>query len=840
MRVKIARGKELCFSLFIIVLAVICIVLCVRHYGMGVQPYYEEQLEIVPDIQEVYRLEDGTVVEQLYHNSASYMSGIDLLLIGTGEGCEGTLYVQLCDPEGNVLVQKCEELQKIEPGQFYPVRFADSINVCNYEKLAVRIFAGESSEVPELLAIAPSEDVEDSIGCTVDGQPVENNLAIAYLYGKWQYIGKFKGNGTKEALVASAGLIFLISFAMIFTFCYRERINAKAFIAACRREKDQKQILSILWFFCIFFGASIVSRIRSGKTVPSGVYLYIIFVIGITGYYFYKRRRGHDKQRENLFSGIMQDKGLIAVLLASTLIRIPMFVHIQLVDGSVYYGVLQRVCSHFEYSLAYIWDHFRLCGHYAIVYTFFAAVGEFLFPGEVTGVLLITLILTDCALFCIYKMLRGYWLNLSQREAAVGTMLVSLCPLFLGLFSNISLEALLVVFTIFLFYADYREQKIMKMVWLIAIVMTKETGLVIVGGYLAAHICVHLWTTIKNKKGDIIYSFFADYNVICAILGMILFFLYTIGQRGLFVWFGMSQRSGSNLFTDFIDSLSGGFPFLLQKLKMLFVLHFEWIPVLVILCCILCRVIRREKWVSFPGQTGFWGALGGFIAFNLCFFRYQLGRYHIFSAAMIWLLAYILLCKTYGKRLDNPAGLGICSGLLILLVVQNFYYIDPFTNLVFERYNTGKGRMISTEINGGNFGDTFVNNFRYTYLYDLVDRMLKESEFDENTQVVIPFERDYLVLDEYVGYDKERKRRVFCEAPDGEKVIGIGQVLLEDVLGENQEELPERGVIYFMPYIECDEQEALRSAGQYYDISERREISNWGGTLIYYIMEKKQ
>lgn len=103
------KGKELFFSMFVIVAAMVCVGLCTYHYGMGVEPFYEEQLENMAQVvQDAQWLENGTIVEQIFTNRASYMVGVDLIFINTGEGTEGTLYIQLCSPTGELLAQKRE------------------------------------------------------------------------------------------------------------------------------------------------------------------------------------------------------------------------------------------------------------------------------------------------------------------------------------------------------------------------------------------------------------------------------------------------------------------------------------------------------------------------------------------------------------------------------------------------------------------------------------------------------------------------------------------------------------------------------------------------------------
>ena len=835
-----AKAKELIFSIFIIIAAIVCGGLCIRHYGMGVQPYYRAKLEDVTLIvQGTCWLEDGTVVEQRYVNRDDYMVGVDLLFLGTGEGCEGTICVQLCDYDGNVLSQKKEFLEDIEDGQFNLIMFPDNVDVSAHEFLMIRIFAENSNQTPGIVTLSSLDDIKDNINCSVNDEVIYENLAIMYLYGNWRYVGYGgKNNGVWESLIASLLLIIIGALTVIYLFCNRKKIKIKSAVRAWRRNDNFKQILSVLCFFGVFLAASVVCKIRNSESVPIYVYFYIALTAGITVYYLYQRRKEH-RLGDNRFDREIRDKGLVAVVLFSTLIRIPLFVHIQLWDGSIYYGCIQNACSGFEYTFSYIWDHFRLAGHYAIVYTFFTAIGEFLLPNNMTGVLIVMLALTDCAFVCIYKMLRNYWLNLPQKEAAVGTILVSICPLVLGLFSNISLEHLLFVFTIFLFYAEYKKQTVMKTVWLVSIMLTKETGLVIVGGYLLIHIAIHLKDTIMYLEQGKLQYFLSDYNVVCAAGGLALVCLYTIKQKGLFVWLGMNQKRGGGLITDYIEKLPENFPLYLHKIKLLFVLHFQWIPVLVILFCVIYCVVRHQKMLPFKGQVSFLGTLGIFLLSNFYLLQYELGRYHVYSAAMLWILAYILLLKTFRAYLQSTIRFGISIAVMMFLLIQNFYFIDPMTNLAFDRYDTGRGKMVATEINGGNKGDSFTNNFRHTYLFDLIDRILEDGAYDTGTQIMIPYEKDYLYFNDYTGYDTVKKRRVASLSPDGENVIEIKNVFLEDILEENPEEMPERGIMYFLPYVDSDEQESIRRADQFYEISERREVSNWGGKLSYYILKRK-
>lgn len=833
------RGKELLFSILIIIAAIIGGGLCIRHYGMGVHAYYRQKLEDVTLIvQGACWLEDGTIIEQRYVNRESYMVGVDLLMLGTGEGCEGTLCVQLCDYDGNVLSQKNEELSGIEDGQFYTIKFLEAVDVRDHDFLMIRIFAEGSNRTPGIVTISSLDDIKDNINCSVNDEVIYDNLAIMYIYGAWKYVGyTWKNNGVLEAAAASIILIILGAATAIYLFWNRDKIKIRAAVRAWSQTGGFKQLLYVLWFFCIFLGSSVIYKLRNHESVPIGVYIYLLLIAGISLCHFSRRKQCRNEK--SAFIEAVNDKGIITVILLSTLMRIPLFVSTQLWDGSIYYGLIQRACSGFEYTFSYIWDYFRLAGHYAIVYTLFVAIGEFLFPNNMMGVLMVMLVMTDCALVCIYKMFRNYWLHLPQREAVIGTMLVSTCPLVLGLFSNISLEQLLFIFTVFLLYAEYKGQTMMKAVWLISLMLTKETGVVIAGGYLMVRIAVHLRDTIKCCRSGKIHYFLADFNVVCALGGILLVCLYTIKQKGLFIWFGMNQRHGDNIILEYIENIPKNLPLFWHKLKLLFVLHFQWIPVAVILVCIIYDGLKRRKKLAFKGRTSFLGMLGIFLLLNIYLIQFELGRYHIYSAAMLWILAYILLFRTFNAYLQRRIYAAISIIVIVLLLVQNFYFIDPLTNLAFDRFDSGKGKMVATEIAGGNKGDAFTNNFRHTYLYGLLDKMLENGAYDENTQILIPYEKDYLYFYAWAGYDTVEKRRVICSSPDSEDIIEISNAFLDDILEIEPEKMPERAILYFLPYVDGDEQTYVAKAKQFFEVSERKEVSNWGGALSYYILKRK-
>ena len=813
--------------------------LCVYHYGQGVASYYYTEIDTVPEISEVIYLEEGTSVEQDFTSDANYVVGLDLILIGTGNGNQGTLYIQLYNQSGELLSQKREQLADIEPGQFYPIRFLDIVNVDKNEAFTLKIYVEDAVEAPGVLAISPSNDVNGNLSCRVDGNESQSVLLIKYLYGRLQYVGyEWKTNGTKQVLTAAVILIIALAGCVIWVINHYRQMISATIEAWRKRKKYEKSLMGLLWFIFLFLNAASVFKLRYGDRVPAWVGIYDVLLIALTGFYLKNYKIELKNGIQNNIR-IFKEWELVWVIAISTVIRIPLFVQEQMWDAGIYYSQIQQACDAFDFSLMSIWSSFRLCAHYSIAYTMFMSIGEFLLPGNMTGVFTVTLILTDAAIACIYIMLRNYWLNLDKRNAMLATLLISVCPLFLGLFCNVTLDSLLIVFAIFLLYAEYRENRFMISVWLLVIVQTKETGVIIVGGYLLTHIVICAINTMKRDRRDRLRFFFSDYSVICSCLGVILLCIYTLKQQGMFAWLGMSNVVQGNLFTRYLNDIVEYPMFFWLKFKLLFVIHFQWIPTLIILFCVAWKKFIQKKKLGFPGMASYLGILIVFLVSNVYLFMYSMARYHIFSAVMMWILAIIVLFKTFPDFLASKLRCGMTWGILVIVFLQNFFYLDPITNMTFESFDTGNGKILSTEIAGGNFGDGLVNNVRHVYLFDLMDGMLADGQYDENTQVVVPYDRDYNMLYYGAGYDRDKQKRVHDANPDGQRVVPIEQVLLPELLQENVEEMPLRGIMYFSPYIDCDEQERVNRVKEYYDVSEPRDISNWGGSLRYYILTKK-
>lgn len=70
-------------------------------------------------------------------------------------------------------------------------------------------------------------------------------------------------------------------------------------------------------------------------------------------------------------------------------------------------------------------------------------------------------------------------------------------------------------------------------------------------------------------------------------------------------------------------------------------------------------------------------------------------------------------------------------------------------------------------------------------------------------------------------------------------VAPMQQILLEQIMQNDGGGLAEEAIVYFVPYIEFDEEGCIEKLRNYYQVGERREISNWGGSIVYYALKRK-
>lgn len=823
-------------------------------YDGGMQMVDKEisKVEEITIYNSIYMLEEGAVIRQRFIPQQDYLNAVELMLVNTTKQTEGDLVVQVLDMWGEVLKENRYPLADIEAGAYKRIDVNAEMPVVENEEYQICVYQAGADEIPGIVTVPYESGVTENGICFLGEEIIEGNgLAVGYIYGERAFVGyEYQGRSNITMLLIKTVVILLLGAVLLALVYFFDLQVVKGYLFSY---KIFSQISLIMALFAGFFLSAVINKCVTDIKIPGWVYLFFVLtalVLFWTLCLYMKRenRKGRKRLKKT-------DKQCILLLSAvSVLIRLPMFTHMQRWDGSVYYACLHAAGMNFDFSWQSVWDHFRLAQHTTLSYSFFMLIGEFLFPGKVTGVLFVQLILTVAGIVCIYLLIRKYWCRMMPVPAMLLTLLVSVTPLFLGTFSYINVDYTLVLFFIFLLYAVSEKKMLLTIFWTIALMLNKETGWAIVAGYYLGYF-VGTWFEEKNEgfkeklkrlgKNKMLYIILAS--------GLVLGF-YMIRQGGISGWFSYFGKENS-LFVSKEAILEKGmeangigfYPaYICFRLGEMLLLNFTWIPTVIIISSVVL-LIRNKGRMWGKGLKNLWGITGALIAFVLfscLYITYALVRYTVFSSVVWWILAVLLLYYVIAPYLNErilTIGFGTAA---VLLLIQNVCYIDPVSNLLYDRLDSGKGKILCVNMETDYYGDAIVTNYRFNYLDGLLNRLLAEIDYDGSTCIFQcrGDEGQIAGISAYsCGWDPEKKERRYVSEETirryGE-LIPINTWYIKDSSSLKGQELPQSAAVYFLSYDEILEEKFIKLLSPYYRIGERTKISNWGGCLYYYTLEK--
>lgn len=803
----------------------------------------------------IYMLEEGSVIRQRFvpNEEQDFLNAVELILVNTSEKSSGDLVVQILDMWGEVLKENSYSLSAIEPGTYQRIDVNASVPFVENEEYQIRIYQTGANEIPGIIMVPYEAGVPENGICLWNDEATEGDgLAVGYIYGEQKLIGyQYRVRSYITMLWIKTVVILLLGAVLLALVYFLDPQVLKGYFFSY---KIFSQISLIMMIFALFFLSAVINKCVTDVTIPIWVYLFFFAALLIFFWTFCLYKNHENRKSRKKLKKI--DRSCMLLLgIVSTLIRLPMFTHMQRWDGGFYYTHLHKACIQFDFTWQSVWDNFRLAQHPTLSYSLIMLIGEFLFPGKVTGVLLVQLILTVAGILCIYLLLRRYWCHMAPAPAMLLTLLISVTPLFLGTFSYINVDYTLLIFFIFMLYAVSERKMILVIFWTIAVMLNKETGWAIAAGYYMGYF-VGTWFEEKNEgfreklkrlgKNKMLYIILAS----ALVLGF-----YMIRQEGISGWFSYGKYSSFFASRADIQELGmevnavGIYPaYIFYRLGQMFLLNFMWVPTVIILTsCVL--LIRNKGKMWGKGIRNLWGVIGSlvvFVLFSCLYITYALVRYTVFSSVIWWILAVLLLYYVIAPYLKGQiltAGLGVAA---VLLLIQNVIYIDPISNLLYDRLDTGKGKILCANMETDYYGDAIVTNYRFNYLDGLLDKLLAELDYDGSICIFqcTGDEGQIAGIGAYpCGWDPEKKERRYVSEETtkryGELIpINIWSLKENAKLSKVKEELPQEAVVYFLSYDGLLEEKYLKLLSPYYRIGERTKVSNWGGCLYYYTLEK--
>lgn len=601
-----------------------------------------------------------------------------------------------------------------------------------------------------------------------------------------------------------------------------------------------KQGCFILTIGSLFNLAAACSKCVSAKPT---IFIYILWTLTVVLLVFCVITRNRKKTPKAEIKKVLKEQKYLWIVLGfSAVVRIVLIhdITIQRWDAGQYYYALGTACENYEFTLGSAWGIFRLANHSTFGFSLLMGIGEFLNPRGVQGVLYINLILTIAALYCIYGLLRKYCANFNDKQASIGTLLVSVSPLFLGTCGYVNVDYVLALAFIFMIYCEYKKWNLLLFFWGVILVQTKETGLFVFAGYFIGHFIY--W--MLKKSGSFLKRFIAvfDEKITWATMGVVFSHGIYVLRLGAFTAWEQTTGAGSKVLWSNTGMNCFGFQPQNISVKCLqfFILNFAWVLLALLFFLVVYAYARKQKMNLYTSNMqGIFGGMGAFVIFSFIYVTWDIERYNVLFVVLYVFVLYVLCEKLFVQNNFCEKKKVAAWGLIgILFVIQTFSPIDVVSNKAFQVVDTGKKKMLYTSKSSDYYGDCLVNNYQYIWIDKAIDSVLQEIGYHENITILTPGEqvRGTHVNGNGTAYsvfwDIQKNRRVMYQNENTCKINVIG-----DLKGFKNK--PENMVALFLPYYEIDEEKSLSEYKDSYTIGERNILEESGGFISYYYMGKK-
>lgn len=445
---------------------------------------------------------------------------------------------------------------------------------------------------------------------------------------------------------------------------------------------------------------------------------------------------------------ISENKFLILIICAFVVLSLPVIDSWPKLDSNVYYHYLMDL-QYWNFSFDKL-NLFMLGGHPSFGYTIIAGIGTFLTPNSPIGIRIINIILMCITLILFYNILSFFKTFKSNKGIRLlATAIFAVNPLVLGIIYEINLDFALTCFYIWVISALLNKKYIILAYTSFFLVFSKEIGIFLLFGIGIGWLLSFIVQNIKTKKLALFFSEEFIKIVMVFFLPAIVFVVFYI-QGLLWRQSGGLTNTSSTLNSFYIDYTN-----IIEKLKQLFILNFNWFIFLFVILYLCILIFKRgniqyKNFFELAPCTCFFSTLF-FLLFQFIYVTYCNARY-----ILPFIPTYIIFFAFITKKITTKQGTIILSLFLILSFVQNFSTIDPITKQAFSTIDVGKTNIITTrtfvkDSNGIKqtketnpeliemlqFTQSAVYNRQYFYFEKTVNEFFKKINYSNNQNVFI-------------------------------------------------------------------------------------------------------
>lgn len=790
-------------------------------------------------------LSEEDTVQQFFVAKDKKLKEVFLYLTDVGYENEGSLEVSVYSMDGTVLTEHQENLKDLKKNSYNRISLDCALQQQQEYYLQIRIHSGKN--IGFMTVETQGGAADGSRELIYNGQQCNGYLAVDY-----QYQGEFNGIQTLMFWFICV-LIYLAVIWLTFG------IGWKSFFIKLRTRKNLWQFWSVMFVISLFNVAAFCSKtVTISRTFSVMWKIYLFWILTAVGFFylFYSRKREEITEKKGIKDRIKDNVPVVILLFGAFLLRAPMLDTLQKWDAGEYYNSLASACENYAFTFESFWNNFRLCTHSNLGFSFFMAIGEFFSPRNSVAVLIVNLILTLLALYCLYELLHDYWLKCSKGIAAGITFVISCTPIFLGTFAYVNVDYMLALFAIFVIYAEYKEWHILTIFNAIVLSQVKETGAIVVAGYFGFKILLR-FIQVKGNVFVRIKGCLAKMELWTAVIAG---GVYAAGVIKLGSLSGWVQNTSATSFMSWSSEGINCFgirpKYILYKLEQFFVMNFAWILTAVFLISIVLLIydFRKGKKGNLDKYIGLIGALAGVVIFGSFYVTYTLERYNIFFAVGYTILVACVSYHAFKERVSRAITVPCAAVFGCAVLIQSYWSIDIVSEKVFGTVDIGNGNdMLFSCLDFEFYGDGLVCNYQYSWLDKAFDKLLRQVNYTEKTQILTT--RKQSVGTQLGGngtaypisWDVLNGKRVLRKT-QGTEYIGINAISMETAWGllpykyieaNTDYILMDRAVVYFIPYYQEDKEATLDILDDYYYLGKESSVTAYGGWIEYYNMIKK-
>lgn len=622
------------------------------------------------------------------------------------------------------------------------------------------------------------------------------------------------------------------------------------------------QLLVILSITSLFYFSALISPVTYKMTSSGLIFCISIFTVtaltAILKVYFnrysikepaittHNTTKGLLTFFQTFYRFLVKEKFAFLLIMIVIALRLPMLWTLKIGDSGLYNWEIYTACRNFDFSPGSIVSNFRFFAHSSFGYGGLLGIGQFLFPQKVYAIPIINLILSAFGSLFLFRLFKdGFWRKFDALHSAIAALFCFSLPLFYGLSGYVFLDYGVAIFLVFIIYMESRNKYILFWFWSIILCQSKETGALFFAAYIifrAAHqlIIKNGTFTVKLKK-----LFFDPINI-ATVLSGITYLTYTIGTKGFLEW--NSIASSQNVPAVFGIDVR----YIIKQIAQLLLLNFNWLLIILIVSFsifIIYHNVRKihKLFINLQNISGIIGIMFAQFVFTCLFVTFPLPKYNI-----VWTLFLGILTSAVGLYVwdefakHNKRITAFSLGIVLLMIIQTFYSIDPIPNMIFHPVVTGNKLVPQISINvGPNFkngwnGDYSTYNYQYTWIGRTLSKVLKNSGYSTNMDILIFGFNQFIVQlnNNLTTWDTNNN---CLSVEQGKNTIGLSLKYQNDI--EDGNHLRPLAIVYFLPFPENLSQSNnmnLAFLTKYYDIGPRSVMKDYAGQIDYYLLKLKE